>query len=157
MTHIAGIALFLFLAGTKLLIAPSIMLAAGTGILETIIITYIGSLLGATLFYYFGVAIFSWWDKLVGNDKVKKSIFSNRSRAIVKVKIHTGIIGIAALAPIISIPISALIIAKFFPGKNKVVAVFAVILIPVAIGLTFLSKPIIAPIVELVKRIFHLG
>lgn len=156
MAHAAGIALFILLAATKILLAPGIMLAAGTGTIETMIITYVGALLGATVFYYFGVAIFGWWDKLVGNDKVKKHVFSTKSRAIVKVKTHTGIIGIAALAPIISIPISALIIAKFFPGKNKVVGIFAVLLIPISIGLTLLSEPVIGPLIELVKRILHI-
>lgn len=155
MVYAAGIFLFLLLAGTKILLAPGIMLAAGMGLIETMIITYIGSLIGATVFYYFGVAIFSWWDKLVGNDKVKKSIFSTKARTIVKVKTHTGIIGIAALAPIISIPVAALIIAKFFPGKNKVVGIFSVLLIPVSIGLTLLSKPVIGPLIMLVKRILH--
>ena len=103
MTHIAGIALFVLLAATKVLLAPGIMLASGMGTIETMVITYAGALLGATIFYYFGVAIFGWWDKLVGNDKVKKHVFSTKSRAIVKVKTHTGIIGIAALAPIISL------------------------------------------------------
>ena len=157
MQDVISILFFLFLAGTKLLLAPASMLAAGFGIWKTIIVTYVGALLGSIVFYYFGVAIFGWWDRLVGNSNMEKLVFSRKSRAMVAVKIRYGIMGLASLAPIISIPISALIIAKFFPGKHKVVGIFAMVLIPISIGLTFLSEPVITPLVELVKRIFHIS
>jgi len=152
-----GLFFFILLAGTKLLLAPGIMLAAGYGMVKAIIVTYIGSLLGAIIFYYFGVAIFSWWDNLFGNDKKQKFVFSRQARAMVKIKIRYGIIGLASLAPIISVPISALVVAKFFPGKHKVIGVYAVVLIPISIGLTFLSKPVIQPIIALFKQIFGLA
>lgn len=157
MSYIAGILFFIFLAGTKVLLTPGIMLAAGYGFVETMTITYIGALLGVVVFYYFGVAIFRWWDDLVGNKKSKKLIFTSKSRAMVKVKIRYGVIGIASLAPIISIPVSALIVAKFFPGKHKVIGIYALVLIPVSIGLTFLSKPVIEPLIELFKQILELN
>jgi hypothetical protein len=102
------------------------------------------------------VAIFGWWDELVGNKKTGKHIFSSKARAMVRVKTRYGIIGIALLAPIISVPVSALIVAKFFPGKNKVVGIYALIFIPISIGLTFLSEPVIEPLVGLFKRILHI-
>ncbi|MGB1003509.1 MAG: hypothetical protein ACPGVC_04730 [Salibacteraceae bacterium] len=158
MAHIAGVLFFLFLAGTKLLLTPGLMLAAGFGFIETIIITYVGALLGATVFYYFGVAIFGWWDDFFGKKQTfPKHVFSKSTRAMVKVKIRYGIIGIAVLAPIISIPISALIVAKIFPGKHKVIGIYAVLFIPISIGLTFLSKPVIQPLINLVKHIMHLN
>lgn len=157
MAHLAGILFFLLLAGTKLLLAPSIMLAAGFGFIETMIITYVGALMGATTFYYFGVAIFKWLDELTHYTPSQKHVFTKKARTMVKVKIRYGIMGIALLAPIISIPISALIVAKFFPGKNKVIGIYAIILVPIAIGLTFLSEPVIAPILALVKRILNLN
>jgi hypothetical protein len=156
MTNILGAFFFLLLAGTKILLAPGLMLAAGYGLVKTSIITYIGALIGAIVFYYFGVAIFNWWDKLIGNKNKDKFIFSSRTRAMVKVKIRYGIMGIAALAPIISIPVSALIVAKFFPGKHKVVGIYALVLIPISIGLTLLSEPVIQPLVKLFKRILDL-
>lgn len=155
MTNALGILLFIFLAGTKILLAPGVMLAAGYGLFKTMIITYVGALIGATIFYYFGVAIFSWWDKLVGNNSKTKYVFSKSARTMVRVKIRYGIMGIVALAPIISIPVSALIVAKFFPGKHKVIGVYAILLIPISIGLTFLSKPIIQPLVRLVKELIE--
>jgi membrane protein YqaA with SNARE-associated domain len=155
MAHIAGILLFLLIAGTKILLAPGIMLAAGYGFVETIIITYSGALLGATVFYYFGVAIFKWLDEITGTKNSPRHIFSKKARAMVKVKIRYGIIGIAVLAPIISVPVSALIVAKFFPGKHKVIGIYAILFIPISIGLTFLSEPVIQPIVALVKHILH--
>jgi len=145
--------LFILLAGTKLLLAPAAMLAVNYTILKTIIITYIGSLLGASVFYYFGVAIFKWWDSLFHDATKPKKMFSRKARAMVKVKIRTGIIGLAVLAPIISIPVSAFIIAKFFPGKHKVIGIFAVVLIPIAILLTLLSNPVIG----FIKHIFHMS
>ena len=156
MGELAGVLFFIVLAGTKILLAPGFMLAAGYGIVKTIIITYIGSLLGSIIFYYFGVAIFGWIDKLLGNRQRKKLLFSRKARAMVKVKIRYGIIGLASISPIISIPISSLIVAKFFPGKHKVVGVYAIVLIPISILLTLLSEPIIQPIISLFKRIFGL-
>lgn len=154
MGELAGVLFFLVLAGTKILLAPGIMLAAGYGVVKAMIVTYIGSLLGAIVFYYFGVSIFSWIDKILGNKQNKKIIFSRKARAMVKVKIRYGIIGLASLSPIISIPISSLIVAKFFPGKHKVVGVYAVVLIPVSIILTLISEPIIQPVISLFKQIF---
>ncbi len=156
MADVLGVFFFLLLAGTKILLAPGIMLAAGYGIIKTILITYLGGLIGAVIFYYFGVAIFNWWDKLVGNKNKDKFIFSKSARAMVKVKIHYGIMGIAFLAPIISVPVSALIVAKFFPGKHKVIGIYALVLIPISIGLTLLSDPVIQPLVNLFKRILEL-
>jgi membrane protein YqaA with SNARE-associated domain len=155
MVDILSILFFVLLAGTKLLLAPGLMLAAGYGLIKTILITYIGALFGAIVFYYFGVAIFSWLDELMGTSTKKKIVFSKKARAMVKVKIRYGIIGIASLAPIISIPISALIVAKFFPGKHAVIGVYAVVLIPIAILLTLISEPVIQPIIGLMKAIFE--
>ena len=154
MGALAGVLFFLVLAGTKILLAPGIMLAAGYGLIKTMVVTYIGSLLGAIIFYYFGVAIFGWIDDLLGNDNTKKHTFSKKARAMVKVKIRYGIIGLASLSPIISIPVSSLIVAKFFPGKHKVIGVYAVVLIPISILLTLISEPIIQPILTLFRRIF---
>ena len=155
MQDIIPILFFLFLAGTKLLLAPASMLAAGFGVWKTIVVTYIGALLGAIVFYYFGVAIFSWWDNLMGNSEADRTVFTKKSRAMVAVKIRYGILGLASLAPIISIPISALIVAKFFPGNHKVVGIYALVLIPISIGLTFLSEPVITPVVEMLKHVFN--
>ena len=155
MVDILGILFFVFFAGTKLLLAPGLMLAAGYGLIKTMMITYIGSLLGAIVFYYFGVAIFGWFDDVMGTRAKKKTVFSKKARTMVQVKIRYGIIGIALLAPIISIPISALIVAKFFPGKHKVVGVYAVVLIPIAILLSIISEPVIQPIIGFVRTIFQ--
>ncbi|UTW67230.1 hypothetical protein KFE94_03695 [bacterium SCSIO 12643] len=155
MSDVLGILFFVFFAGTKLLLAPGLMLAAGYGMIKTMIITYIGALLGAIVFYYFGVAIFGWFDELMGTADKKKTVFTKKARTMVHVKIRYGIMGIAALAPIISIPVSALIVAKFFPGKHKVVGVYAVVLIPISILLPLLSEPVIQPIIHLIKSIFQ--
>jgi len=153
MQDIIQIILFGLLAASKLLLAPAAMLAAGYHPIPVMIITYTGALLGSTMFYYFGVAIFNWWDRITGADKKAKFIFSKKSRAMVKVKVRYGIIGLASLSPIISVPISAFIVAKFFPGRNKVVGIYAIVLIPISVGLTLISEPIITPIVELIKEI----
>lgn len=152
MTEIIQVVLLGLLAATKILIAPLSMLAAGFPIWKTILVTYVGALIGATVFYYFGVAIFKWWDALFGHHSEPRKLFSRKARAMVQVKARTGIIGLAFLAPIISIPVSAFIIAKFFPGKHKVIAIFAVVLIPISILLTLLSNPVIG----LFKHVFHL-
>lgn len=149
--EIVEVLLFVGLAAVKILVAPSIMLAAGFSSIKTIIVTYIGGLLGSILFYYFGVIIFTWWDNITGVKKKRKLLFSRKSRAMVAVKIRYGIIGLAALAPIISVPLSAFIVAKFFPGKHKVVGIYALVLIPVAIGLTLLSNPVI----QLLNEVFQ--
>lgn len=153
MVEIFEIAFFVFLASVKILFAPASMLAAGHSLIETMIITYVGGLLGSIVFYYFGVAIFNWWDGITGKNKKKKFIFSRKARTMVSVKMRYGIIGLAALAPIISVPVSALIVAKFFPANNRVVAVYALVLAPISVGLTLLSDPVIQPILGLIKRV----
>lgn len=151
MEEILQIAFFVFFAGVKILIAPSTMLAAGYSVISTMIITYSGGLLGSIVFYYFGVAIFKWWEKFTGSNKKIKKRFSKKSRTLVKVKSRYGIIGLASLAPIISVPVSAFLVARFFPGKDKVVGIYALTLIPISMLLTWLSNPVI----QFMKYIFQ--
>lgn len=147
MNAITLIGLFL-LSATKCLIAPGAILAAGYSSLETILVASTGSVFGCIVFFKFGGWLFKKIEKLFPSKK-KKRAFSKKNRMIIKFKNSFGVVGMALLIPVISIPVSALISAKYFRNDKKAVPAFAVSSIAWAVVLTLFSEPILNWIVGL--------
>ena len=115
----AGIIGFLLLAMVKFLFAPSMMTFApgDYSLLTVLITTTIGAALGTILFYYFGIQVFKWIGSLSRKRKEKK-VFTPLRRKIISIKNKYGIKGLMLLSGIISVPVTALLAAKYF-GDNK--------------------------------------
>ena len=115
----AGILGFLMLSMVKFLFAPSMMTFApgDYSILTVLVTTTVGAALGTLLFYYFGMQMFRWIGSL-SRKRTERKTFTPMRRRILGVKNKYGIKGLMLLSGIISVPVTALLAAKYF-GDNK--------------------------------------
>lgn len=107
--------------------------------METIIISATGASFGVFVFFKFGDYIFNW---LAHHLKTKRKIFTKRNRSFVRMKQRWGLIGLVLIAPLISVPVAAVITAKLYRHSNtalpKLILAFwawAVILSSAAYGM----------------------
>ena len=119
-----------FLSGIKFIYAPAASIALGYGFLKTFLITFSGGSAGVLFFYYFGkiinrklINVFS--SNSSKKNKEKRTKFNFRNRTIVRFKRTYGLTGLALVTPIIfSIPIGAIIAARYF--KKRITPVYFV-------------------------------
>ncbi len=133
--------LFLF-SGTKFLMAPGAVLASGFDVLGTIIITFSGGVAGSIFFFKLGGSVFNAWDRYFPSKKKRKA-FTKRNRLIIQFKNRFGVIGLAFLIPFISIPVSALLAAKYFRFDSKAIPAYVAATAFWSIVLTIFSEPVI--------------
>lgn len=139
--EVGTILLLIVVSGTKFLTAPAVILAAGYSKLATIIITFVGGSLGCTFFFYLGGRVFKWWQRYFPSKK--KKTFSRKNRILVKFKNRFGVLGIAALIPLISIPASCFLAAKYFANDKKAIPAYVLSSFVYSILLTLFSEPVI--------------
>ncbi len=120
---------FVLWSAFKFLVAPPFGFEAGLNFFGVVLWMFIGGVIGITTFYNLSAWIFErarkkrlerrleLQDKGLPND-VK--IFTSRNKKIVRLKHKLGMYGVVFLAlPIISLPITGLICAKFFKHEGK--------------------------------------
>ena len=85
------------------------------------------------IFTYLSDVIIKWWDKLKDKwvtKKGPKKHFTKANRRIIKVKHRFGLVGIAALTPVLlSIPLGAFLAERFYKDKKKVILYTAISLL----------------------------
>lgn len=105
----------------KFVITPSFMIAAGYSWIEVIITCSLGATIGVLLFYNAGKAIFTWWKKFRGSHfqlkASKKRVDTKRRRQFINFKDKYGLWGLLLFSVLISVPITAVLGAKYF-SKN---------------------------------------
>jgi len=110
--------LFAILAIVKFLFTPFTMMAvldkdAGKVEFATIVSTTgIGATVGVLFFYYLGRQFFSWWSGT--KRKTNKPIFTKKRRRLIRVKMRFGLFGIVLISGLISVPVSAILAARFY-------------------------------------------
>jgi ABC-type antimicrobial peptide transport system permease subunit len=121
------ILLVVILSATKFLTAPITSLNIGFGYLETLLITSVGGLIGVTFFFYLSSIIMKLIAKMSEKNATKKTPkpkrkFTWKNKLIVHVKREYGLIGLAALTPIIlSIPVGTFLAARYFRDPRMVI------------------------------------
>ena len=127
----------------KFLITPSLMIAAGYNWLEVVIICTVGATLGILLFYKAGKSIFSWWKTFkVSYFKPKQSktrIVTKRKRQFLLFKEKYGLVGLSIISVFISVPITAVLGAKYFSNNYRTPIYLISAFFGWACVLTFLS------------------
>jgi hypothetical protein len=117
-----------FTSSVKFLFAPGISLGLGFTAVETFIITTTGGCFGICLFYFLSERLMQGAiarrQRLVKEGKAKKKKnFTRVNKAIVKIKRTLGVMGIVYITlPFISIPLCAIISAKFFRHRRSTIA-----------------------------------
>jgi ABC-type antimicrobial peptide transport system permease subunit len=124
---ILQILLVVILSATKFLTAPITSLNIGFGYIETLLITTIGGLIGVFFFFYLSSAIMLMISKLSSHkskqkpSKPKKK-FTWKNKLIIHIKREYGLIGLAAVTPVLlSIPLGTFLAARFFSDQKKVI------------------------------------
>ncbi len=119
--------LVVILSATKFLTAPITSLNIGFGYLETLLITSIGGLIGVFFFFYLSSAIMLLISKLSSHQSKKKPSkpkkkFTWKNKMIIHIKREYGLIGLAAVTPVLlSIPLGTFLAARFFSDKKLVI------------------------------------
>lgn len=113
-----------FAAMLKFAYSPAMGYAVGYKFWHMLIITSVGGLSSLFVFYYSAGWLmhraFKRRLKKAMENKKPKKIFTRKNKMIVKVKRGSGMNGLAALTPpLISIPIGAIIAAKYFYGQRR--------------------------------------
>lgn len=126
MAEVMKIAGWLLFSGVKFLIAPgSIYIVGGYSFWETVCISVAGGWIGVTSFFYFGKAIFRFFEwityRFTSGFRKPKKRFTKTNRFIVTVKNHRmGLIGLALITPsVISIPAGCVLAAKYFNHDKR--------------------------------------
>lgn len=86
---------------------------------EALFITIGGGWLGIVMFFYFGKMIMSFFSRI--RKHKRKNKFSKVNRFLIKVKNKYGLMGLASIIAIISVPICSLLAAAYFKENKKAV------------------------------------
>ncbi len=112
----------------KFMFSGLVSYSVGNSFLETVLLTALGGCLGTVIFYAMGKRVLEWFRKRyvrriawrIANGLPHKPIFTRTNRWIVRLKRNYGIKGLAAFAPpLLSIPIAALLAAKYFRHDRR--------------------------------------
>ncbi|MBP6390698.1 MAG: hypothetical protein KA175_09825 [Flavobacteriales bacterium] len=100
----------------------------GNTYLETVLLTGAGGAIGMLVFYFTGTRVLEWFRLRYlrraalakARGQQPKRIFTRTNRGIVRIKHGYGMIGLAAIAPpILSVPITAILAAKYFRHDRR--------------------------------------
>lgn len=106
------------LSTVKLMVAPIGFTTANVfPLIEIAIICGLGGMTSAVVFFFVGKQIAVLRNKRVAKSTTKK-IFTKKNIQIIKIKNKFGLYGMAMLIGLISVPLGALLVGRYF-GKNK--------------------------------------
>lgn len=103
------------------------MVATGNyNYLEIVLFTSIGAAMGVFIFYHGGEIIFNWIDRVKPPKKATTKVPSSKvKRMMIKVKNKYGIGGLMMLSGLISVPITAILAAKYFRRGSTSIAMLS--------------------------------
>lgn len=129
---------WILLSIIKFLFTPSTMIGLGYGFLETFVITASGAAIGVVTFYYCGELFFNWIESKRPYS-FPKSKSSRGKRRLIKVKKKFGLRGLVFTCGLISVPLAALLAAKYFRDKKQTMMIMVAAFVCWAFLLTSLS------------------
>lgn len=145
--ELAKIGGIFLLSAVKLLFAPGTAVASGFTFWKTVVVTTAGGTAGVLFFYFLGQWIMQRmgvyadrWRSIRNKSKGRRSVFNRKNRFIIRVKHRYGLIGLALLTPcVISIPIGAVVAARFYNHDRLTLPLLILSVILWCIGLTWFS------------------
>ena len=105
------------LSSVKIIFGPTLGLAYGFSVIETIIVSVLGMMTTVYLLTYFGDAIRIIFRRFSFRKKNHK-VFTKRKRRFVRIWTKYGVPGIAFFTPILLSPPGGTILANAFKGKS---------------------------------------
>ncbi|HRH37578.1 MAG TPA: hypothetical protein PK760_04505, partial [Flavobacteriales bacterium] len=115
----------------KFILAPVVSFGFGHTLLQTILLTTLGGCIGMIAFLQVGKRLLKVMHALYIRRRAKrvakglppKPIFTRINRWIVRVKRNYGLLSIALAPPILSIPVTAILAAKYFQHDKRTLPV----------------------------------
>ena len=94
---------------------------------QTILLTAIGASIGTVAFFKLGAGVVEWFRKRylrrramrIAQGLAPKPIFTRTNRFIIRLKRTYGLLGLAVMPPLLSIPITAILAAKYFRHDRR--------------------------------------
>lgn len=126
-------------AVVKFLVTPSLMVARGWGFLTTVLVSSVGAGIGVLLFFYFGKWMLNKWAKFRGEKEPKRPFFTSKRRRVVQFRRKFGMWGLLVVSGMISVPISAVLAAKYYHRDERMPWILILAFIIWAFVLTALS------------------
>lgn len=126
-------------AVVKFLVTPSLMVARGWGFLTTVLVSSLGAGIGVLLFYYFGKWMLNKWAKFRGQKEPKRPFFTSKRRRVVQFRRKFGMWGLLVVSGMISVPISAVLAAKYYHRDERMPWILILAFVIWAFVLTALS------------------
>lgn len=103
----------------KFVVTPSAMVASGFHGLTTWLTTSAGASIGVWGFWHFGKWCFGWWESIRPSRMDRgKRVFTPGRRRLVRWKNRFGLNGILMVSGLISVPIAAVLAAKYFRDES---------------------------------------
>jgi hypothetical protein len=114
------ILLWMLASVVKFLFTPSAMVARGIDFATTVAVTSAGAAVGTLVFYFGARATFAGVRRRrAGAGRPGKRVFTPRRRRIVALRSRFGLAGILCISAIISVPVSAVLSAKYYPHDPR--------------------------------------
>lgn len=126
-------------AVVKFLVTPSLMVARGWGFLTTVLVSSVGAGIGVLLFFYFGKWMLNKWAKFRGEKEPKRPFFTSKRRRVVQFRRKFGMWGLLVVSGVISVPISAVLAAKYYHRDERMPWILILAFVIWAFVLTALS------------------
>ncbi len=126
-------------AVVKFLVTPSLMVARGWGFLTTVLVSSLGAGIGVLLFFYFGKWMLNKWAKFRGEKEPKRPFFTSKRRRVVQFRRKFGMWGLLVVSGVISVPISAVLAAKYYHRDERMPWILILAFVIWAFLLTALS------------------
>lgn len=126
-------------AVVKFLVTPSLMVARGWGFLTTVLVSSVGAGIGVLLFFYFGKWMLNKWAKFRGQKEPKRPFFTSKRRRVVQFRRKFGMWGLLVVSGMISVPISAVLAAKYYHRDERMPWILILAFVIWAFVLTALS------------------
>lgn len=106
------------LSSLKIIFGPTLGMAYGLSVLETVVLSLLGMMTSVYLLSYFGPEIRVLAIRIFGSKK-KKKVFTPKRRRFVKIWKKFGVPGIACLTPLLLSPPGGTILANALGGSRK--------------------------------------
>lgn len=107
---------------------PLAILQFNFSFLETILWTNVGGIAGIYFFAFLSGKLISWWKRTFRvtrresseKERRTKKIFTKKNRRIVRIKQQYGLIGIAAITPVLlSIPVGVFLVVRYYRSSRS--------------------------------------
>lgn len=116
---------------------------------ESVTVTSLGGITGATFFVYASDVLIAYYKKrkekrlLEKHIERKKKVFTRTNKIIIRVKHRFGLLGIAMLTPLLfSIPIGCFLAVRYFKEKQRILIYMYGAILFWSVTMYYLYKPL---------------